>query len=78
MAAKSMVRASDWARDLLKRIAEEEGASISEILDKALLRFNKDRILLKTAEGYERLGRQPAGQADLLREHQRLRADWLR
>lgn len=76
MSARTLVRASTWARDQLKQIAEEDGVSISEIIDLALLRFCKDRALVKSAEVLERALQSPETRFRLLEDYREIIARW--
>jgi len=58
--AHTTVRISEETRDLLRSIAEEEGASMQAVLSRALEAYRRERFIAEVNAGYARLREEPS------------------
>jgi len=70
--ASTTVRISPKGHDLLRRLAAESAASMSEVLDAALETYRRQKFLEDASTAYDELRRDPRA----LKKHQGEMAEW--
>lgn len=64
MAATTTVRVTETTRDLLRELADRQGASIPAVLDELVAKAHEDALLDAMTEDFARLGTESAAVSD--------------
>ena len=59
---------SETSRSLLTQLAQEEGTSMTQVLDAALKTYRRQQFFTKAASAYEALASEPPASADYRQE----------